>query len=187
MEEYKLLIVAISERNLNMVKLLLTKCGPSLVNQSNEGWTPIHEAGYRNGRPKIAKLLIESGANVNVRNDIGWSPLHVAAHYLNLEIAELLLKAGADPNAQRIGYDNATPLHYAFYYTDSDDYEKECMMVKLLLDHGADPYMKCVTNSDVDYSVKTNAIEIARNHDRNDIIKIFEEHQIIDIKEPEHN
>jgi ankyrin repeat protein len=151
MEGYKFLITAIRERNINMVKLLLTSDSISL-NQSINGWTPIHEAANR--CPKIAELLIAHGANVNVRNDIGWTPLHVAAHYLNLEIAELLLKAGADPNAQRIGYDNATPLHYAFYYTESNDYEKECMMVKLLLDHGADPYMKCVTNSDVDYSVK---------------------------------
>jgi hypothetical protein len=62
----------------------------------------------------LAKQLIEHGANVNtVSLPHGLTPLHLACYadvVTNLDFVELLLEAGADPNAQ----DNlgATPLMY---------------------------------------------------------------------------
>lgn len=41
----------------------------------------------------------------------GWSPLHEACNHGWLEVAELLLRAGADVNAR--GLDDDTPLHDA--------------------------------------------------------------------------
>jgi hypothetical protein len=62
----------------------------------------------------LAKQLIEHGANVNaVSIPDGETPLHLACYsgnVTNLDFVELLLKKGADPNAQ--DHDGLTPLTY---------------------------------------------------------------------------
>jgi cytohesin len=59
--------------------------------------------------------------------------LHEAAAWGRLEIAQLLLDAGADPNAYKEG--GYRPLHYAAYNEHPD-------VVKLLLEYGADASLK---------------------------------------------
>jgi hypothetical protein len=59
----------------------------------------------------LAKQLIEHGANVNAVSSVGATPLHSAccsAYVTNLDFVELLLEAGANPNAQ--DYWKKTPL-----------------------------------------------------------------------------
>jgi hypothetical protein len=62
----------------------------------------------------LAKQLIERGANVNaISIPKGGTPLHnacYAGNVTNLDFVELLLKAGADPNAR--DYCGRTPLMY---------------------------------------------------------------------------
>ena len=41
----------------------------------------------------------------------GWTPLHEACNRGHIDVAKLLLKAGANVNAQ--GHENDTPLHDA--------------------------------------------------------------------------
>ena len=47
------------------------------------------------GNAKIVKLLLENGANVNVRDNNQWTPLKIAVHRGFMEIANLLQQAGA--------------------------------------------------------------------------------------------
>jgi ankyrin repeat protein len=51
---------------------------------------------------KIAKFLIENGADVNTKNNRGITPLMLCADYFlnNLELIKLLLQKGADVNAR---------------------------------------------------------------------------------------
>eukprot|EP01059_Diplonema_ambulator_P024263 TRINITY_DN4014_c0_g3_i2.p1 TRINITY_DN4014_c0_g3~~TRINITY_DN4014_c0_g3_i2.p1 ORF type:complete len:132 (+),score=9.81 TRINITY_DN4014_c0_g3_i2:367-762(+) len=80
--------------------------------------TPLHLASQE-GNPETVKLLLESGADVNVACSMlqaaithkADSPLHVAAWYNHLEAAKLLVQHWADVNAK----DNSsyTPLHCA--------------------------------------------------------------------------
>ncbi len=49
----------------------------------------------------IVQLLLDAGANVNTRNNQGWTPLHRAMIYATPRMVEMLLEAGADPNAPR--------------------------------------------------------------------------------------
>ena len=52
------------------------------------------------GETKAVKLLIQLGADVNVRQEDGGTPLHIAFFLGRAEISEILLKEGADVNVK---------------------------------------------------------------------------------------
>ena len=60
---------------------------------------PLHSAVAANNSD-IAKILLEAGADVNVKQVSGITPLHSAAHHGNIELIILLLEAGADVSAK---------------------------------------------------------------------------------------
>ena len=76
----------------------------------------------------VVKTALSQGFNLNERNLKGDTALAVASEFKHVEIVNLLLENGADPNAvgTRSGY---TPLHYGF---------KSLKVAQLLIDHGAD-------------------------------------------------
>ncbi len=71
--------------------------------------TPLHLAASLDA-PRIAKLLIDTGANVNATRRGTQTPLSVAASYGSYETAKVLLENGADPNST-IGEDQ---VNYKF-------------------------------------------------------------------------
>jgi len=101
------LLDAVKEGDLRRVKELL-KMGADPNARSERGvaaeierlkeCTPLHVAAYF-GRARIAKLLIEQGADVNAKDFSGRTPLHLAALRHNARITQLLLNSGADPLA----------------------------------------------------------------------------------------
>lgn len=106
------------------VRLLLdNRCNPSTRNR--KGLTPVHIAAEE-GWPKICKMLLEAGANVNAINYYRSTPLHRLTsipkrrlrHLGNLEryqeTIEVLIDFGANVNAvDRIGQ---TPLMKSAYH-----------------------------------------------------------------------
>ena len=50
---------------------------------SSLGWTPLYAAA-RNGRHRVARLLLDRGANLIVTNEEGRIPLYEAAFYSQL-------------------------------------------------------------------------------------------------------
>lgn len=71
------------------------------VDAFGRGWmtgTAMHSAVSRL-QSDIVRILLEAGANPNVRQSAGWTPLHAAAMNGDLASVELLLAAGADPAA----------------------------------------------------------------------------------------
>jgi len=72
---------------------------------------------------EMAKMMIVKGANVNIRDNEGYTPLLRAVINNNVEIATLLLYAGADINATNFiapdapflfdAYSSRTPLTIA--------------------------------------------------------------------------
>ena len=80
-----------------------------------------------NGNMGIVRMLVESGADVNIMQLNGENSIAIASSLDYYEIAEYLLKHHADPNVRAHG--GLTPLALA----------ENSRMVKLLLDNGADP------------------------------------------------
>ncbi|CAL4137209.1 unnamed protein product [Meganyctiphanes norvegica] len=89
----------------------------------------------RDNVPELVKILINHGADPNVRDVSGskYSPLHYAAEEGYPTIVELLLQAGANPNARESG-NGRTPLHLLLrkWKTRTDDF-KSCL--DFLLEH----------------------------------------------------
>ena len=76
-------------------------------------WTVLHDAASE-GRLTIAEILLDAGANVNVRNKDGETPLYWAAKKGRTDLARLLLERKADPNLQE-SIKQRTPLHEAAF------------------------------------------------------------------------
>ncbi|CAL4065137.1 unnamed protein product, partial [Meganyctiphanes norvegica] len=73
-----------------------------LSGDSNAGsHNPLHQAAYW-GRLETAQMLLEEGADVNVRNNEGRTPLHWAAMRGHVDMVKLLLDNGANPNLTNI-------------------------------------------------------------------------------------
>ena len=88
--------------------------------------TPLHEAASW-GHMEIAELLIDNGADVNVKSGFGQTPLHWACMNKGRHVAELLITKGADVNA--IDAAGQTPLDWA-------EEEKQTETADLLRKHG---------------------------------------------------
>jgi uncharacterized protein len=71
------------------------------VDAFGRGWmtgTAMHSAVSRL-QSDVVRILLEAGANPNVRQSAGWTPLHAAAMNGDVISVELLLVSGADPTA----------------------------------------------------------------------------------------
>ena len=80
----------------------------------DKGWrgdTGLHEA-CRAGQTDIADLLIQLGADINIKNDDGDTGLHAACRAGQKDIADLLIQLGADVNIK--SNDHHTPLYCAY-------------------------------------------------------------------------
>lgn len=119
--------------DLNKIELLAT---PDTINQQDDhGWTALMLAVLNKDTVdiKILELLLQKGADVNIRDMHGSTALMHATTLAYLPAVELLLKYGADVNTQDdYGY---TPL-MAFSHRNPTEYNLK--IAKLLLDHGAD-------------------------------------------------
>jgi ankyrin repeat protein len=112
----------------------LLDADPALANAwADDGFQPLGLASFF-GNADAARLLVERGAEVNSasRNAMKVMPLHSAAAaqdpVVRHEIAQLLLEAGADPNARQ--QDEYTPLMAA-------DQHGDARLRDLLVEHGA--------------------------------------------------
>ncbi len=90
---------AITFNNVARLNTLL-KSAPAV--RSKRGWTALHHAvacAHHRSSPGAVRLLLQRGADVNVRDARGWTPLHIAASGPAYEpLYKELLKYGATPN-----------------------------------------------------------------------------------------
>ncbi|KAI9476151.1 MAG: kinase-like domain-containing protein [Benjaminiella poitrasii] len=79
------------------------------------------------GQLDRVRELIDNGMDINSRDQFGYTAMHAAVSYNQREIAEYLIKEGANVNIE--DFEKDTPLFVA----------ETVEMAQLLLDHGADP------------------------------------------------
>lgn len=90
------------------------------------------------------RILLEDGAKVDIADSEKYAPIHEATKFVNmkknsLQILELLIKYGADVNATLVKKnDNDT----GYYYVPLMGASENLACAKLLLNHGANPYIK---------------------------------------------
>jgi ankyrin repeat protein len=160
------LLFAVREGELDCVKVLVDSHVD--VNQTSVDRSSPLLVAVQNGYYDIAAFLVSHGADPNLANSKGWTPLYLAVKNRNpettalpapstdgvLEMIKTLLARGANPNL-RITADTevhqgmtalwlkeagATPLLRAALSGD-------LTVVKLLLDHGADPLIPTIDHT----------------------------------------
>ena len=124
---------------LEVVKLLL-KAGVSPDYGSNEMCTPLIGATLRK-QYEMVRFLLQNGAYVDRQDMEGKTALFVACSYKHVpvSIAQLLLKAGANPNLKTNTL--KTPFGVACL-------EGNVELVKLSLQFNADPNIECASEGD---------------------------------------
>nr|XP_028682826.1 fibronectin type 3 and ankyrin repeat domains protein 1 isoform X4 [Macaca mulatta] len=70
------------------------------VVDTGSGWTPLMRVSAVSGNQRVASLLIDAGANVNVKDRNGKTPLMVAVLNNHEELVQLLLDKGADASVK---------------------------------------------------------------------------------------
>src|ERR1035437_7523263 len=101
---------AVRAGDVEKVKTLL-QADPKLATaRTEDGSTALHLAAL-DGHSAIARLLLDSKAQVNARGLREETPLHMAMYDGHREVVEVLLAGQADVNAQNTA--GETPLHVA--------------------------------------------------------------------------
>ncbi|PIN14579.1 26S proteasome regulatory complex, subunit PSMD10 [Handroanthus impetiginosus] len=127
------------------------------VRGASRGWSELHVAAALDRTDEVEKLVEERGG-LECKDKEGRTPLHLAASKGHLGCAKVLVSAGANVDAR--SKDGRTALYRAAANGDRG-------MVEMLLGAGADP-----TIGDVDHC--RSAIDVARDKDHGDIVKILE-------------
>jgi ankyrin repeat protein len=143
---------------------LLVNAGANVrVRTALLGNTPLILAARRAGNSQTVKLLLERGSSAGERNSAGVSPIIAGAASGDLETVRLLLDAGAraddfpksnDPPAALSAAGFRTPLMWAAYHNNVP-------MVRLLLDHGADPNQSTYFGSPLSHACWNDGFEAA--------------------------
>jgi ankyrin repeat protein len=149
--------------NHEKIRLLVDAGAKVRVRTAELGNTPLILAARRAGNSRSVKLLIDHGASATERNRAGVSPIMSGAASGDPETVQVLLEAGAkaddfrqsdDPRATDIAVGFRTPLMWAAYHNDT-------RMVRLLLEHGADPNQSTFFGNPLSHACWNDAFEAA--------------------------
>ncbi|KAL5356263.1 ankyrin repeat-containing domain protein [Aspergillus floccosus] len=89
------------------------------------------------GRADLAELMLDVGAEIDARDAEGRTPLCLAIEQGHYDTIEMLLRRGA--NIAKVDNGGATPLSLAVENRETNT----AAVVKLLVEHGADPNERC--------------------------------------------
>jgi ankyrin repeat protein len=141
---------------------LLHRHGAVVDIQGDSGRTPLYCASIY-GNVDIMQWLCNHGADANVPRDDGRTPLHTAAVNMQLEAVQSLLDHNAYVNSQ--DEDGGTPLSTTidFRCPSSEQQDRAVDVVRLLLEHGADPNVGARGNPTLLHQASSHGwLEVAR-------------------------
>ncbi|KAG1945180.1 ankyrin repeat and SOCS box protein [Pimephales promelas] len=174
--------VAVVNGHLDCVKILL-RAGADPNGSRHHRSTPIYNAAQV-GRVDILRELIRFNADVDIDHRLEQRamdgtnslatlvvcPLYITAVYHHFPCFQMLLNAGANPNYNYNGPVNREALVRGRASCILDAVLKrrcEPAFVRLLLDHGADPYLVPWYKPDPDSMVNAEALQIFQEAKRN--------------------
>ena len=117
---------------------------------------PERQETFFNSQKAIARILFDSGVDVDASDQGGNSPLHVASFAGNAPLVKQLLESGALVSVPNV--EGATPLHLAA--SGSSKGHLEC--VKTLLQYGANPRSEDTEGRSPHFIARTCMVSVAR-------------------------
>jgi ankyrin repeat protein len=118
---------ALRDRNFKVARELLSRGADPNARASRDSWPPLAYAAL-SGPLDLVSALLAAGARVN-GGGIDGCVLHIAISNARLDVAKVLLEAGANPNKPRS--DGSTPLMRAVLQGD-------VTFIRYILEVGAD-------------------------------------------------
>ena len=115
----------------------------------------------------IVKQYIHEGSDINIQNIYGWTAFMFAAFNNSKEIAEMLIKSGANLDAQNKGTRDETPLMCASRYGSKE-------IVRMLLDVGA--------NVDLQNEQGMTAYSVALQYKHMEIAEMLENYNLYKLR-----
>ncbi|MDP6905668.1 MAG: ankyrin repeat domain-containing protein, partial [Verrucomicrobiota bacterium] len=168
--EHPILVDFVDKGETEIVQALL-KAGadPNCAPSDYPSFTPLKRVIRQlESKPEIVKLLLEAGADSNQGdeyNTLLQEAVSVAVHVAEeagqdavaqIQVVELLLGAGADPDGTVAGGDDRVPLEGALLYQNQE-------LLRLLLEAGADPNrFDVVGDTPLSRAIMDNSTEIVK-------------------------
>lgn len=128
----KELVVSVSVGDIETIKVVVNENNINAVDKS--GRTLLHTAVISQSRP-IVEFLILKRALLDIHDSLGWVALHYAAQQYDIEIAAILINAGAHIDAID-NYGNSVLWRAVFESKGRGE------IIKLLLANGANPNLE---------------------------------------------
>lgn len=142
----------------------IASADPASINATSpDGFSPVGYSAFF-GHPAMLRELIRRGGQVNTpsQNAMQVCPLHSAAAHLDqvkaVELARIVLEAGADPNARQQG--GFTALHEAAL-------NGNLALIELLLQHGA--------GATVANDKTSRPVDLARSNGHDEAVRLLEQ------------
>ncbi|XP_076812650.1 uncharacterized protein LOC143459394 [Clavelina lepadiformis] len=136
-------------------KLLGSSKKVNINHQDSEGFSALHQSAV-SGNTRIACLLIDANASVDIQDKKGMRPIHYCAWKGKVELVAALLESGSKCNAQALN--GLSPLHLAAQYGHFP-------VCKILLQYGGDPSLRS--------SDGTTPLDLACEFGRSEVVELF--------------
>jgi ankyrin repeat protein len=153
------LFAAVEAGDIEQVSRLLQDVSPQNLNNRDQNRRTILHWAVLSGNEALVGLLLTAGVKPSGYDNDGFTPLLYAVQRRHVQIAQLLLEAGADANGSCEGevYAGYTPLHFAAMNRVDD-------AIPLLLKYGANVNRLSETDTSPLLVSKFQEISVAFRH-----------------------
>lgn len=158
---------SVNSGHIEIVKLLIEK-GSDINKRTYAGdsrirETPLEIAAYKNNY-EIAKLLLDSGANIEGSGQNFFWPLYSASKIGNIKLIQLFIKSGA--NLNRTGVDGYSAIHVAIE-------KKQIKAIKFLLENKFNPNLVGMHDN---IPMGSTPLQFAKEKGNKEIINLLQSH-----------